>query len=64
MNSAASLRYALDQVETKEIALLAPQHGSLIDSPDVRKLISRHLKSLEHVGFDYYMHRKMQGKVK
>ncbi|MDI9492952.1 MAG: MBL fold metallo-hydrolase [Bacillota bacterium] len=64
MNSAASLRYALEQVETKDIALLAPQHGSLIDSPDVRKLISRHLKSLEHVGFDYYMHKKMQGKVK
>ncbi|MGI6733280.1 MAG: MBL fold metallo-hydrolase [Anaerovoracaceae bacterium] len=64
MNSAASLRYALEQVESREVALLAPQHGSLIDSPEQMKTVIQHLKKLEHVGFDYYMHKKLQEETK
>ena len=64
MNSAASLRSALEQVEAREVALLAPQHGSLIDSPEQMKLITQHLKGLEHGGFDYYIHKKSQEKAR
>ncbi|NLT49150.1 MAG: MBL fold metallo-hydrolase [Clostridiales bacterium] len=60
MNSAASLRYALEQVEAREVTLLAPQHGSIIDSPDQMKLMIERLKSLEHVGFDYFVQQNLR----
>lgn len=58
MNSAASLQYALEQVESKDVSLIAPQHGSIIDSPDQMKLLIQQLKGLEHVGFDYYIQQE------
>ncbi|MFA5636594.1 MAG: MBL fold metallo-hydrolase [Anaerovoracaceae bacterium] len=62
MNSAASLRYALEQIESKDVSLIAPQHGSLIRSPEQMKIVIRKLKELEHVGFDYFMQQKTGGK--
>lgn len=61
MNSAASLRYAMDQVESKEVSLLAPQHGGLINSPQQMSIVIQKIRALEHVGFDYFMKQKAGG---
>lgn len=55
MNSSKSLRYALEQIENAGAVLIAPQHGSLIDSERDLKTIIKDLKSLENVGFDYFL---------
>ena len=55
MNSARSLRYALEQIENVDAILIAPQHGSLIDSKVDLEIIIRNLKSMENVGFDYFL---------
>lgn len=58
MNSAASLRYALEQIENIDAVLIAPQHGSLINLEKDQKTIIKHLKSIENIGFDYFMQEK------
>lgn len=58
MNSAASLRYALDRIEELDIELVAPQHGSLIYKANDRHAIIKALRSLEHVGFDYFIEKE------
>lgn len=55
MNSAASLRYALEQIERIDPVLVAPQHGSLIDSKEDLNYLINLLKKEEHIGFDYYL---------
>lgn len=55
MNSAKALGYALDQIEKVNPTLLAPQHGSLIDTKrDLTTIISR-LREEEYIGFDHFM---------
>jgi len=59
MNSAASLRYALEQIENIDAVLIAPQHGSLIDLEIDRKTIIKQLKSIDNIGFDYFIQEKI-----
>lgn len=59
MTSSKALRYALEQIEKQDVALIAPQHGSLIESEIDRIAVIKHLKSLENIGFDYFL----QGEV-
>ena len=59
MTSAKALRYALEQIEKLDIDLIAPQHGSLIESEIDRKVVIKHLKSLEDIGFDYFLQVKV-----
>lgn len=58
MNSTESLKYALDQVEKLDPLLVAPQHGSIIDSKEELNLIIRKLKEEKYIGFDYYLQRR------
>jgi len=55
MTSSKALHYALEQIEKLDIAMIAPQHGSLIESELDRKAVIKHLKSLEDIGFDYFL---------
>ncbi len=65
MNSAPSLRYAVEQVEilmeSKGISIIAPQHGSIMNTPQQMEIIIRKLKELEHIGFDFFIQQKRQG---
>lgn len=55
MNSADSLRYALEQIENLNPTLVAPQHGSIIsEKEDFSTIISR-LKEENYIGFDYFL---------
>lgn len=54
MTSAKALYYALEQIEKLDIALVAPQHGSLIASENDRQTVIRQLKKLQNVGIDFY----------
>lgn len=58
MNSTSSLTYALEKIEELKPLLIAPQHGSLINSPKDMNIIIRKLKELKYIGFDFYMHEK------
>ena len=58
MPSSNALKYALDQIKSLGIKLIAPQHGSLIDRKFDREIIIENLESLEEVGFDYHMKRR------
>ena len=55
MNSSRALRYALDEIEKLDINLIAPQHGSLIDSEVDFITIMNQLKSLDNIGFDNFI---------
>lgn len=58
MPSRKALRYSLELIKSLEVDLIAPQHGSLINSKFDRDIIIRNLESLEDVGFDYYLSRR------
>lgn len=62
MNSAESLRYALEQIEKLDPFLVAPQHGSLIDSKEELIMIINKLKNEKHIGFDYFLQGTKNGK--
>lgn len=53
MPSQKALRYALDRVEELDIALIAPQHGSLLDTPISREIAIRRLREIEVLGLHY-----------
>lgn len=55
MNSSKALRYALDEIEKLDINLIAPQHGSLIDTEVDFITIMNQLRSLENIGFDNFI---------
>lgn len=61
MNSASSLRYALEIIEEIDPILVAPQHGSLIASKKDLQTIIRILKEEEYIGFDYFLQEKRNG---
>ncbi|NLY46958.1 MAG: MBL fold metallo-hydrolase [Tissierella sp.] len=62
MNSAESLNYALDQIENLDPLLVAPQHGSLIDSKEKLTMIIDKLREEKYIGFDYFLQRTRNGK--
>ncbi|MDR7870874.1 MAG: MBL fold metallo-hydrolase [Tissierellaceae bacterium] len=61
MNSKDSLRYALEQIEKLDPILVAPQHGSIINSKKDLNLIISRLKEEENIGFDYFLQENNHG---
>jgi flavorubredoxin len=55
MTSVKALRYALDRIEELDIALIAPQHGSILDTPLKQKAAISHLQALTRVGFECFI---------
>ncbi len=55
MSSTKALRYALDKVLELDTKLIAPQHGSIIDSEKDKHTIINYLKSIDNIGFDYFL---------
>ena len=55
MPSTQALRFALDRIEKLDISLIAPQHGSILDTTVSRDVAVKRLKSLASVGFDYFV---------
>lgn len=58
MPSTKALNYALDRIEELDVSLIAPQHGSILDSGVSRAVVIGHLRSLDCVGFDCFMKEK------
>jgi flavorubredoxin len=58
MPSTRALKYALTQIEKLDVSLIAPQHGSILDSVASRTAAIKQLKSLSCVGFDYLFEGK------
>jgi len=54
MPSIKALRYALSRIEKLDITLIAPQHGSILDTEISREVAIQRLKSLDNVGFDCF----------
>lgn len=55
MPSNKALKYSLDLIESLDINIVAPQHGSIITSKDDVKAVIRHLRSIENVGIDFLL---------
>ena len=55
MTSAKALRYALEQVETLDVSIIASQHGGILTTEAARTIAIARLKALDTVGFDYFM---------
>lgn len=55
MTSKKALDYALDQIEKLDIALIAPQHGSVLHTPQARSAVIRQLRALPNVGIDHFL---------
>ena len=55
MTSTVALRYALRQIEELDISIIAPQHGSLLNTPQTQKIAMHRLKTLEGVGIDKFL---------
>ncbi|MDR2570764.1 MAG: MBL fold metallo-hydrolase [Oscillospiraceae bacterium] len=53
MPSTRALKYALAQIEKLDVSLIAPQHGSILDSAASKTAAIKQLKSISNVGFDY-----------
>jgi len=58
MPSLNALGYALGQVKEREISLIAPQHGSILDTEVSRKVAMKRLSELKKVGFDCFIEGK------
>ena len=52
MPSRKALRHALEKVANIPFDIIAPQHGSIITSPDIQNYVFRRLAGLEAVGVD------------
>jgi len=57
MPSKKALMSAIKHVEELDISLIAPQHGSILDTEISRKVAIDRLKSLDDVGFDCFVKR-------
>jgi len=55
MPSKKALQYALERIEELDISLIAPQHGSILDTPAAQEAVIRQLKELTYVGIDYFL---------
>ena len=54
MTSSGALRYALDQIDGLDISVIAPQHGSLLHTPEIQRIAKHRLRSLTDVGIDSF----------
>ena len=55
MTSTKALRFALKQIEDLDISIIAPQHGSLLHTPQIQKIAKDRLNALEGVGIDRFL---------
>lgn len=55
MPSTKALKYAIKMIENLDISLIAPQHGSILHTPESRKAVIKQLKSMDSVGIEYYL---------
>ena len=55
MTSTKALRFALKQIEGLDISLIAPQHGSIFNTPSACKIVADRLNSFTDVGIDYFL---------
>ena len=55
MTSTKALRYALRQLDGLDISLIAPQQGSLLDTPAARGVVINRFKGLTGVGIDQFL---------
>ena len=55
MTSTKALRFALKQIEGLDISLIAPQHGSIFNTPLACKIVTDRLKSFTGVGIDHFL---------
>jgi len=55
MTSKKALDYALDIIETYDVALIAPQHGSVLQSEFARKAAIKHMRSMHDVGINRFL---------
>lgn len=55
MTSAKALRYALDQIKTFDIEIIAPQHGSLIKGKESIAYVIDQLYKLDNIGIDGFL---------
>lgn len=58
MTSVKALHYALSRIEELDIALIAPQHGSLLHTPVAQEAAISQLKSLTSIGIDHFLEGK------
>jgi len=58
MPCVGALRYALERTEKLDVALIAPQHGSLLNTEISREVAIKRLKELEKTGFDWFIEGK------
>lgn len=55
MPSNKALSFSLDLIESLDIEIVAPQHGSIITNKTDVKAVVRYLRSIENVGIDYLL---------
>ncbi|HCD46674.1 MAG TPA: hypothetical protein DEQ64_23720 [Lachnoclostridium sp.] len=55
MPSKKALLYALERIEELDISLIAPQHGSILDTSAAQEIVIKRLKELTEVGIDYFL---------
>jgi len=55
MPSVKALNYALDRIEELDVSMIAPQHGSILDTRVSREVAIRHLRALDCLGFDCFL---------
>lgn len=55
MTSNRALTNALDIIESLDINMIAPQHGSIIDNIEDIKTVTHHLRTLKNVGIDHVL---------
>jgi len=58
MTSAKALQYALSRIEELDISLIAPQHGSILDTHIAQKAVIDQLKRLTSIGIDHFLKGK------
>ncbi|MEA5068340.1 MAG: MBL fold metallo-hydrolase [Christensenellaceae bacterium] len=63
MPSTVALRHALSLIEGLDIRMIAPQHGSILNTPESRKAAIGQLKRLSGVGIDRFVEEGPDGSV-
>lgn len=55
MPSRRALHYALDRITERDVSLIAPQHGSILDTPVSREIVIDRLRGLEDIGISHFL---------
>lgn len=63
MPSKKALLYAIERIEEKDIAMIAPQHGNILDTAVSREIAIDRLKEIDCVGIDYFLQKQRREEV-